>query len=145
LPTVLRENGLRMTPQRQVILELVEMSSGQITPEEIYQQVHARLPMVNRSTVYRTLEVFEELGIIRHIHDANGAARYLRGGEEVHLHLVCHRCGHRIDVDDTSLTEPLREALARRFGFTADFTHFAIAGRCAGCEAEQLNTFPSTE
>jgi Fe2+ or Zn2+ uptake regulation protein len=128
-----------MTPQRQVILELVEMSSGQITPEEIYQQVHARLPMVNRSTVYRTLEVFEALGIIRHVHDANGATRYLRGTEEVHLHLVCHRCGHRIDVDDTSLTVPLREALAQRYGFIADFTHFAIAGRCAGCPPLPLN------
>jgi Fur family ferric uptake transcriptional regulator len=134
LPTILRENGLRMTPQRQVILELLETTSGRITPEEIYQQVHARLPMVNRSTVYRTLEVFEELGILRHIHDESGAARYLRGTEEVHLQLFCHRCGHRIDVDDSALTDPLRDALARRYGFAADFTHFAIAGRCAGCQ-----------
>ena len=133
LPSMLRENGLRLTPQRQLILELLETSSGQVTPEEIYQRVHARLPMVNRSTVYRTLEVFEELGIVRHIHDGSGAARYLRGSDKVHLQLVCHRCGGRIEVEETTLADPLRDSLARLYGFKADFTHFAIAGRCATC------------
>jgi Fur family ferric uptake transcriptional regulator len=133
---MLREHGLRMTPQRQLILRLLDECSGHVAPEEIYQRVHAELPMVNRSTVYRTLEVLEDLGLIRHTHDGNGAERYHTGGYPNHLHLFCHVCGHLAEVDDLSVAEPLVDALHARYGFQADLSHFAIAGRCRHC-AEQ--------
>ncbi len=129
----LRSRGLRLTPQRLLILELLERSSGHIAPEDIYQQVLQRYPMINRSTVYRTLDVLEDLGLVRHGHVEEGVARYHLAGESHHLHLICHRCGHAVEVADLALGESFVAALRERFGFAADLTHFPISGLCATC------------
>jgi len=129
----LRRNGLRMTPQRLMILEVLEESTGHIAPEDVYRRVHARYPMINRSTVYRTLDVLEELGMIRHGHVADGAARYHLARDVHHLHLVCHRCGGAIEVDDLSVGTSFSRTLEEQFGFRADLTHFPISGLCREC------------
>jgi Fur family transcriptional regulator, ferric uptake regulator len=135
--THLRNRGLRLTPQRMLILELLEHASGHIAPEDLYQQVLQRFPMINRSTVYRTLDVLEDLGLVRHGHVEDGAARYHLAGEVHHVHLICHACGGVIDVTDLGITSVLTDSLADRFGFRADLTHFPISGVCRGCsEAE---------
>ncbi len=135
--TFLRQHGLRMTPQRQLILRLLEASSGHVAPEEIYQRVHAELPMVNRSTVYRTLDMLEEVGLVRHTHDGSGATRYHLGQYPHHVHLFCHHCGHLSEVGDLDIGVGLVEALRERYGFAADLSHFAIAGTCAACRDVQ--------
>jgi Fur family ferric uptake transcriptional regulator len=129
----LHEHGLRLTPQRLMILELLERSSGHVAPEDIYQQVHERFPMINRSTVYRTLETLEELGIVRHGHVEDGAARYHLARESHHLHLTCHRCGKAVEVGELTFAEPFLQSVKDRFGFEADLTHFPISGMCAEC------------
>ena len=129
----LKRHGLRLTPQRLMILELLERSTGHIAPEDIYQQVHQRYPMINRSTVHRTLDVLEQLGMVRHGHVADGAARYHLARDVHHLHLVCHGCGEAVDVEDLSIAEPLAKTLHERFGFRADLTHFPISGLCRDC------------
>lgn len=129
----LKRRGLRLTPQRLMILELLEQSSGHIAPEDIYQQVHRRYPMINRSTVHRTLDMLEEMGLVRHGHVADGAARYHLARDVHHLHLVCHRCGGAMEVDDLSLASAFADLLQTRFGFRADLTHFPISGLCARC------------
>lgn len=129
----LRHRGLRLTPQRQLILELLQQASGHIAPEEIYQQVVRRFPMINRSTVYRTLDMLEELGFVRHGHVEDGVARYHLAGEVHHVHLICHACGGVIDVTDLGIAEVLTDSLLDRFGFRADVTHFPISGLCRGC------------
>ena len=132
----LRRRGLRLTPQRQMILELLERSSGHIAPEDLYQQVHRRYPMINRSTVYRTLDVLEELGLVRHGHVDDGAARYHLAADTHHLHLICHRCGHTIDVTDLAVGDAFAQTLRDHFGFQADLTHFPISGLCRDCSDE---------
>ena len=133
----LRERGLRLTPQRLMILELVERSSGHVAPEAIYQQVHERFPMINRSTVYRTLDVLEELGFVRHGHVEDGAARYHLANESHHLHLTCHRCNGAIEVSDLAFAAPFAHELRERFGFEADLTHFPISGLCHYCASQE--------
>jgi len=130
----LRRRGLRLTPQRLMILELLEKSKDEhIAPEDIYQQVHRHYPMINRSTIYRTLEVLEQVGLVRHGHVEDGAARYHLTRDCHHLHLICHKCGQSVDVTDLSIAEALAEALRQRFSFEADLTHFPISGLCAAC------------
>jgi Fur family ferric uptake transcriptional regulator len=131
----LRRHGLRLTPQRLLILELLERSSGHIAPEDVYQQVLRRYPMINRSTVYRTLETLEELGFVRHGHVEDGAARYHLAGETSHLHLICHRCGRAIEVTDLAVGEAFAAGLRERFGFQADLTHFPVSGLCRDCDS----------
>lgn len=135
--TGLRERGLRLTPQRLMILELLGQTTGHVAPEDIYQQVHQRFPMINRSTVYRTLDVLEELGLVRHGHVSDGAARYHLAQESHHLHLICHRCGHTIDVTDLDLAQPFARELQERFGFQADLTHFPVSGVCKACVEDE--------
>ncbi len=138
--TNLRNHGLRLTPQRLLILELLQHASGHIAPEDIYQQVLRRFPMINRSTVYRTMDMLEELGFVRHGHVEDGAARYHLAGEVHHVHLICHQCGGVIDVTDLGIASVLTDSLADRFGFQADLTHFPISGLCRGCAANEANS-----
>jgi Fur family transcriptional regulator, ferric uptake regulator len=133
LISTLRERGYRLTPQRQLIVDILESATGHIAPEDVYQQVYRQFPCVNRSTVYRTLDLLEELGLVAHAHLGDGAARYHRTEEAGHLHLVCHECGTMIQIDDLDVAADFLAALRARHGFVGDLTHHAIAGQCRHC------------
>jgi Fur family transcriptional regulator, ferric uptake regulator len=134
LRTVLRQRGLRMTPQRQLILEAISSSSGHMSAEGLYQRVAEKFPDVNISTVYRTLEVLEELGILRHTHFHEGVAQYHLASEGEHQHLLCRGCGADIELE-LEVLRPLGAELLRRYGFEADLAHTAIVGLCEACRS----------
>ena len=100
----LRSRGYRVTPQRQLVLEAVS-ELGHATPEEICARVQQTARGVNISTVYRTLELLEELGLVTHTHLSHGAPTYHLAAEADHVHLACRGCG---EVTDRGL-EPLPE------------------------------------
>lgn len=126
----LRERGLRVTPQREQVLAAVR-SLGHATPEQISETVP-----VDVTTVYRTLELLEELGLVRHAHLGHGAPSY-RPAEDEHVHVVCHSCGSVTDADG-SLVDRLAEQLMADDGFALDRAHFTVFGRCRSCAAEQI-------
>ncbi len=128
----LRALGYRLTPQRLMIVAAIEDSEDHISAEEIYSQVVARYPNVNISTVYRTLELLKRLDLVTETDLGGGRVRYHPAYKGHHHHLVCRECGAMIDLDE-ALLEPLKESLARQYGFAADLTHLAIHGRCARC------------
>jgi Fur family transcriptional regulator, ferric uptake regulator len=129
---LLRSRGLRMTPQRRAIVTEVMAANGHISPTAIAQQVRARVPGVDPSTVYRTLDLLEEVGVLSHTHLESGA-EYHRRSESQHVHLTCSNCGSE---DSLSLAEAkrLRDLVARHHGFAPDLTHFAISGLCRRCQ-----------
>lgn len=127
----LRSRGLRLTPQRQLVLEAVT-ALRHATPDEVLTEVQRTAPGVNASTVYRTLELLEELGLVTHAHLGHGAPTYHAATDEVHLHLVCRACGS-ITETDVALAAPLVEQLRHGHGFYTDVGHFAIYGTCSGC------------
>lgn len=131
----LRSRGYRMTAQRRAIVSEIMKTKGHIAPQLIARKVKERLPGVHDSTVYRTLELLEELGVLSHAHLESGA-EYHRGDHD-HVHLVCSRCGRNefLPVDET---EPLRLVIERRSGWVPDFTHFAIAGLCDRCRNDSV-------
>src|SRR5271170_2461271 len=88
----LRAGGYRVTPQRQLVLEAVARLEH-ATPEEICAAVRQTARGVNVSTVYRTLELLEQLGLVKHTHLGHGAPRYHLAAEAQHVHLVCRECG----------------------------------------------------
>ena len=134
LKAALRQRGLRMTPQRQLILDAVASMQGHLSAEQVYQRVVRVFPDVNISTVYRTLEVLEELGVVRHTHFHDGAAEYERADKAPHHHMVCTRCGSGFELDFEVL-QPLADELKRRYSFEADLAHTAIVGLCRACLA----------
>lgn len=126
-----------MTPQRRLILDVLATMRGHIAVDQVYRQVAARYPDVNITTVYRTLEVLEQRGIVRHTHYHDGRFQFERTDEPPHQHLVCKVCG-RDQETDLSVLEPLSASLREKFGFEADFSHTAIVGCCAACQDLQL-------
>ena len=126
----LRSRGYRLTPQRQLVLEAVGRL-GHATPEDIAAAVRETAQGVNISTVYRTLELLEELGLVQHAHLGHGAPTYSLASDSDHVHLVCRDCGG-IDEAPPELVAPLVAELAVR-GFVVDVGHFAVFGRCKSC------------
>ena len=127
----LRARGYRMTPQRRVIVEEIMQTTGHISPQMVAERVKDRIPGMNPSTIYRTLDLLEELGVLSHAHLEKGP-EYHRAFEHDHVHLVCSRCQKAQSLSEEE-TQPLKDLVARHNGFVADFTHFAISGVCADC------------
>jgi Fur family ferric uptake transcriptional regulator len=129
----LRLRGHRMTPQRRAIVAEIMATRGHISPSDVVQRVKHRLPGVNDSTVYRTLDLLEEIGVLSHAHLGSGPA-YHHAGRDDHVHLVCRVCGRteQLPVDEI---RSLQATVDRLTGFLPDFTHFAIAGTCSSCRS----------
>jgi Fur family ferric uptake transcriptional regulator len=128
----LRGSGYRLTPQRELILDAVD-TLGHATPDEVLAEVHKRSTALNISTVYRTLEVLEELGLVRHAHLSDRAPTYHSVRDHEHFHLVCRNCQRVMSVDPTVL-DPVLARLRADHAFEADVGHLTVFGRCADCE-----------
>lgn len=125
----IRESGHRLTPQRKAVLEAVEkLRHG--TPDEIYAEVRRTHDSVNLSTVYRTLELLNELGVIRHVHLSGRVPTYHSMTGHEHAHLICRSCGTSVSVGRDQLD---LARLEEETGFVVDFGHLAVFGTCAAC------------
>jgi Fur family ferric uptake transcriptional regulator len=129
----LKEKGYRMTPQRIMVLDALHSVDKHISAEEIYAQVKARYPYANISTVYRTLDLLKELGMVNEIDLDDGRVRYHLSEKGHHHHLVCSKCGSIIDLPESALLK-LSETLAKEYKFKADLKHLAVFGVCADCQ-----------
>ncbi len=126
--------GYRLTPQRQLVLQAVD-TLGHATPDEILAEVQQHASAVNVSTVYRNLEVLEELGLVRHAHLSDRAPTYHSVTDHTHFHLVCRKCQRVVSVDADVVT-PLADLLRNDEGFVLDVGHLAIFGECVECETD---------
>lgn len=127
----LRGSGYRLTPQRELILRAVD-KLGHATPDEVLAEVRTHASAVNVSTVYRTLEVLEELGLVRHAHLSDRAPTYHSTTGHEHFHLVCRNCQRVVSVDP-DVAAPLAETLRAEHGFVADIGHLTVFGQCVSC------------
>ena len=129
---MLRQRGLRVTPQRRAILAEVMHADDHISAAGLATRVNDRIPGVNPSTVYRTLALLDDLGVLTHAHSEDGV-EYHRAEESEHVHLTCSSCGAE---DDLSMEEAdsLKRLVQEHKGFLPDLTHFAISGLCARCQ-----------
>ena len=131
LAEALRSRGLRLTAQRQLVLEAV-YALGHATPDQVHSAVSRTAAGVNITTVYRTLELLEELGLVTHAHLSHGSPTYHAVGEDQHVHLVCRDCG-TVDEVSPSVLDGLVTTLGSSRGFQVDIGHVALFGVCAGC------------
>lgn len=121
-----------MTPQRQLVLDAVR-ALGHATPEQICSHVQRSAPAVNITTIYRTLDLMERIGLVRHTHLGHGAPNY-SAQEHQHVHLVCHSCGAVAEAP-TDLMDGLAERLRADSAFDLDVSHVALSGLCRSCQA----------
>jgi Fur family ferric uptake transcriptional regulator len=127
---------LRLTAQRQLVLEAVHQL-GHATPDQVHAKVCEMVAGVNITTVYRTLELLEELGLVTHAHLSHGAPTYHSVGESEHVHLVCRGCGGLSEIPSSLLT-PLAERLEDEHGFLLDIGHVSLFGLCAECGDDRV-------
>lgn len=131
----LRQRGFRLTPQREMVLQVLHGLPGHATAEEVYARVSALSTAVDPSTVYRTLELLEELHLVASFDLGDGQRHYaLLSVHHLHGHLRCQECGRLITIEAQAL-QPLLDLLARAHGFEAQVDHWVIPGLCRECQA----------
>lgn len=127
----LAENGLRMTRQRECILNYLLATDKHLSLEEVYNAL--RKNGVGRATVFRTLKMLEECGLAERITEANGTSRYEIGLERPHHdHLICVDCGYIQEVRWPDL-EKIQARSCRELGFEPKWHRHEVFGRCARC------------
>lgn len=133
LVAALRQRGGRVTSARRAVIGALVGAEAHVTAEDLAAQVQAAQPDVHLSTVYRTLDALERLGIVDHTHLGHGRAIY-HLTDEPHQHLVCESCGAVVEVPDATFAD-LAAQLWTGYRFTLRPSHFAVLGRCAACGA----------
>jgi Fur family transcriptional regulator, ferric uptake regulator len=126
---ILREQGLRVSSARRLVLQSLFASDGPATAEAIAGRSALALDL---ASVYRNLETLERVGIVQHVHLGHGPGLYTLAGAREREYLVCDRCG-RVEAVEADRLERTRDAIRADFGYEARFTHFPIVGVCADC------------
>ena len=136
LPGRIRARGLRWTPQRRVLVDVLSRSDGHVTGAELIDRCRDVDPSTTPSTVYRTLDVLEELGIVQHAHGADGREEFHVLPDAAHGHLHCNGCHQSWEIAEDEAAALGAELLARR-GFVMDLSHLSVSGHCPDCAATE--------
>lgn len=132
----LKATGVRITPQRQAILEYLIESMTHPTADEIYKALSDRFPNMSVATVYNNLRVFKDIGIVSELTFGDASSRYDANIEHSHYHVICKSCGKIVDFEYPSLAEVEREAAAHT-GFRVEDHRLEIYGTCQECESKK--------
>jgi Fe2+ or Zn2+ uptake regulation protein len=134
LITALRARGHRVTLPRLLVHRHVRRAASHVTPERLHAELSPQLPSLSPATIYGTLDLLDELGLVRRVSTPRGGTVYDSRVDE-HHHVICRSCG-RIEDLDAPLDTAAVERAARRAGFRVDAGQLAINGLCAACRAE---------
>jgi Fur family ferric uptake transcriptional regulator len=136
IPDRLRSRGLRWTPQRRILVEVLATTDGHVTGAELVERCRAVDPDTIPSTVYRTLDVLEDLGVVSHSHGADGREEFHVLPAVEHAHLYCRGCGGswELGAEEATVTTTVRAFDTAR-GFAIDVSHLTLTGLCATCRA----------
>jgi Fur family ferric uptake transcriptional regulator len=137
----LRAVGHRLTQPRQAVVETVLGQTGQFTATELCVAVASRAPQVGRATVFRTMQLLVDAGILERVHTATGRDVYVVDSRSHHHHFVCGQCGQVTSMEGCGLDEFLDTA-ADRYGFAVEGHFVEIYGRCRSCTAATPASIP---
>ena len=132
LASALEERGYRLTAARAAILDALTDSGGHLTADDLTEMVRRRRTGIGRMTVYRTLDLLCDLGLLRPVYQGTGAAHYIILEDGHHHHLICSGCGRVIEFDQCAL-ETLHDEIDRRFSFRVDGHLLELYGQCDAC------------
>ena len=133
IETALRHQGYKITPQRRIIIDEILNIDEHLTPAAIHERVKTEHPGIGLVTIYRTLEILEELGLICETHAGHSCRSYLlRGDSGHHHHLICSDCGKVVDFINCDLGE-LETRLMEKSGFKINGHLLEFLGQCRQC------------
>jgi Fur family ferric uptake transcriptional regulator len=131
----LHERGLRWTPQRRLLIDVLSRMDGHITGAELVERCRAEDPETTPSTVYRTLDVLEDIGLIRHAHGLDGREEFHVRPAREHGHLLCSVCHGAWEIEAAEVTGLVTD-FHRVHGFRVDLGHLSVVGVCRDCGAQ---------
>ena len=142
--SLLRDEGLRVSASRRVVLEGLLRAEGPVSAEYLANGLDGRISTCDLPSAYRNLELFERLGMVRHVHIGHGPGLYALVGGSDDAYLVCERCNKlsRLPAEEM---EAVRSHIGERTGFEAHFTHFPILGLCRECAGKSGDDRESLE
>lgn len=129
----LRAHGHRITPQREMIIDILAHSTRHMSAEEILDDLQHHTSAINIATVYRTLDLLWDEGVANRNELGEGKHVYSAARHGPHLHLVCRHCRRVIEIDPDLLI-PLRRELKETYHFDIDLHHISLSGVCANCQ-----------
>jgi Fur family ferric uptake transcriptional regulator len=139
IPGRLRAAGMRWTPQRRTLVGVLQSVDGHVSAAELIERCREKDSTTTPSTVYRTLDMLEDLGVVCHGHDCDGREDYHVLPQGAHGHLYCEGCGAVWEIRDEAAGEIVR-LLEQRLGFEIDLSHVTISGRCRVCRSSASPT-----
>jgi Fur family ferric uptake transcriptional regulator len=128
----LQAQGLRETPQRRLVLRLLREQGGHLTADEVYLLARRRQRRISLSTVYRALDTFERLGLVRALHLEGEHHRYEIAGDGEHHHMICLGCDRVIEFECGHCAETHQD-LAQQHDFQITGSQVQLLGTCADC------------
>lgn len=131
----LREQGYRITPQRQIIMDAICEADGHTSFPEILARVQTKAPAITQATVYRSLHFLLSTGLIAKAEINSGETVYEMIGPSPHHHLICANCQTEIEIDAEPL-EKLQADLRARYDFVINASHMMLTGLCGSCRDE---------
>ncbi|MFC2070859.1 Fur family transcriptional regulator [Chloroflexota bacterium] len=129
----LRKQGHKLTPQRRAVVKIITSAKGHLTPGTIYEKIHRTHPDIGLVTIYRTLDLLAELGLICELQTGGKHRSYTTGIQQHHHHLICSGCGIVIDFTGRHL-EKLERSLSGESGFRIDAHLLEFIGLCRACQ-----------
>jgi Fur family ferric uptake transcriptional regulator len=130
----LRQHGYKLTPQRRAVIQVITSTRDHLTPASIYEKMRQTHPSIGLVTIYRTLEVLAELGLICELHAGGNCRSYTISTPQHHHHLICSNCGTVVDFTGHYLKE-LEDNLSKESGFRIDGHLLEFVGLCRNCQA----------
>ena len=131
----LRARGFRLTPQRVLVISAVAEGGQHMGVDEVFQRVRAEYPYIDVATVYRTLHLLKEIGMVTEVAIGDRLHYELTDPNGHHHHMVCRACHGAFNLSPRYLEE-FRRVLNQEFGFEPDLEHFAVSGLCSQCRSK---------
>jgi len=131
----LTREGHRLTTPRQAIIKLVAPRSDHFSAQEVWDEVRGQYRGIGRATVFRTLDLLAELGVLNRIHTGDSCHRYTVCDTRHHHHLMCVECGQVMPLEASGIEQQIRR-MAGEAGFELLTHHLELIGRCASCRQQ---------
>ena len=132
----LRTYGLRVSAARRLVLEALFATDAPLSARQIADGIAGRLPRSDVASVYRNLETFEELGLVRHVHLGHGPSLFALAHANAREYVICESCDE-VRVYEPAQLDAVRAAVRTVSGVEARFDHFPLAGHCPTCAGSQ--------
>ena len=133
LSAQLSGQGYKLTKQRKAVVEVVTQAHTRLSAADVFAQAQRMCPDLGLTTVYRTLEILEQMGVIRRVHLDDGCEGFAPAAAEHGHHLICSRCQETIEFEDCNLSALLKR-VGEQTGFTIQQHWLELVGLCPKCQ-----------